>query len=96
MIVIRRNIVRNREPIITICCSLFIERIRRYGFHSSFGGVCTQLTLTAAAGIVWLIAIVEIPSGYRTGRCWQTARTREQTELLFTTGQRSLTGPDNS
>ena len=65
--------------------------------HSFFGGVRTYLTLTAAAGIVWLIALAEIPGGYGTGRCWKTAgRTREQTELLFTTGQRSLTGPDNS
>ena len=34
-----------------------------------------------ATGIEWLIALVKIPSGYRTGRCWQTGRTREQTEL---------------
>ena len=59
--------------------------------HSFCGGVRTLLTLTAAAGTVWLIALVGIPSACRTGRCWQTARTREQTELLFTTGQRSLT-----
>ena len=52
--------------------------------------------LTATAGIVWLIALVEISSGYCTGQCWQTGKTREQTELLFTTGQRSLTGLDSS
>ena len=27
----KRNIIRNREPIRTICCLLFIERIRQYG-----------------------------------------------------------------
>ena len=30
--------------------------------HSFCGGYRTKLTLTAAAGIVWLIALVEIPS----------------------------------
>ena len=33
--------------------------------------------------IVWLVALVEILSGYRTRRCRQTGRTREQTELLL-------------
>ena len=37
------------------------------------GGIqSTCLTLTAAAGIPWLIALVGIPSGYRTGGCWET------------------------
>ena len=78
-----------------ICCVLFQGELGVM-VNSVFGGGRTYLTLTAAAGIVWLIALVEKPSRYRTGRCWQTGRTREQTELLFTTGQRSLTGPDNS
>ena len=65
-------------------------------FTVYFGGVRMYLTSTSAARIVWLIALVEIPSEHRTGRCWQTGRTREQTDLLFTTGQRSLTGPDSS
>ena len=36
--------------------------------------------LTAAAGIVWLFALVGIPSGYRRGRCWQAGRTRTRTD----------------
>ena len=49
----------------------------------------------AAAGMGWFIALVRIPSVYRTGRRWPTGKTPEQTELLFTTGQRSLAGPDH-
>ena len=73
------------------------EIIRRYDSSFFFlAEYVRSLPLTAAAGIVGSVALVGIPRGYRTGRCWQTGRTREQTELLFTTGQRSLTGPDNS
>ena len=30
-------------------------------------------------GTFWLIALVGVPSGYRTERWWQTGKTREQT-----------------
>ena len=50
----------------------------------------TYLTLTAAAGIVWLVAPIGVPIGYRTERRWQTGETREQTEPLLAAGRRSL------
>ena len=53
-----------------------LEIIRRYGSYS------LAEYEAAAAGIVWLVAFVGIPSRYRTGRYWQTARTRSQTEHI--------------
>ena len=38
------------------------------------------------------MASVTIPSGYRTGRCWQTGRTREQTVVLLLAAGRQLPG----
>ena len=60
-----------------------VERIGHYGSYALAEYVSVvltwQLTSTAAAGIVWLIVLVGVPSGYRTARFWQTGRRREQT-----------------
>ena len=60
-----------------------LERIRRYGSYYLAEYEVRRSLLTAAAGIVWLIALVEIPSGCRSGRCWQTGTTREQTAVVY-------------
>ena len=47
-----------------------------------------ELALIASAWQLWWIVLAAIPSGYSTGRCWQTGGTREPiVVLLLVTGR---------
>ena len=60
-------------------CFLLIEKIRRY--DSKFISGSTYVAYFDSRSWHCLVDRAEkIPSGYRTGRCWKTGRTREQAE----------------
>ena len=54
--------------------------------------VTEELAFIAWAWQFWWIVLAAIPSGYSTGRCWQTGKTREQTVVLLLVAGGQLRG----
>ena len=64
--------------------------------RGNFGGVLVHNSVVEKLALIawqfWWIALAAIPSGYSTGRYWQTVRTREQTAVLLLVAGRQLRG----
>ena len=69
----------------------FVSR-ENFGGVSVHNFVVEELALIASAWQFWWIVLAAIPSGYSTGWCWQTGRTREQTVMLLLVAGLQLRG----